>query len=998
MADGLVTIAVELQDGSVVKGVANINKGMTGLEQTGGRAGKSMIGFGAVTGAAMALAQKGLSAVTNSVGAAVDRFDTLNQYPKVMKQMGYSTEDTSKSIDIMKKGIDGLPTTLPEITKMSQNFATLTGSATKGSKSAVALSHAFLASGASAADASRGTQQFSQMLASGKVDMQSWQSLQETMPYALDKTAKAMGFTGKAAKQDLYKALQDGDVTMDQFLDKIIELDQGVDGFGETAKLSSKGIKTSFQNMNNAVVAGLADMLKAIDDGLKNAGLQDGIATLFDGMKTIIVDTFKFINEFIRTKIPPIIQLIKELVDFVANNKDWLLPLVAGVGGFYVVIKAAFALKRALTVIKVASAVANDVKLLGFALENMSKQSMLAKAGLMIYNVATKAVTGAQAALNAVLALNPWVLVIAGITAVVAALTYFFTQTETGKRVWASFTEWFTGVWNGMKSAVQSFVSWLDSTWQTMTGGNQGVWQSFVTWFSTTWETIKSVAQSAIDPIKMAFSAMGEALEPLKQAFSDVVEAIKPMLSGFDGAGGSAQGAMNIFKTVAPIVLGMAFPFINVIRVVGQFIKAFQETGSASEAVNVVAENFSNMAENIMGIIGQIIDVVIANLPQILQTGIQILSTLIEGIVTMLPALIEMGVNLLVQLINGIISVLPTIIDTAVSIILALVNGIVAMLPSIIETGVKLLVTLVEAILSMLPQLIEAAVRLVIGLVTGLIQALPQLLAAGVKLIVALVGAIIQLVPTLLSAGVKLIAALIRGVLSLIGALLGAGGQLISGLIGAIVGFIGNMVSSGAQLISGVIDGISGKIGNVVSTVSGGISDAVAGVRGFAGDMFNAAADLANGLVNGITSKIGEVVDAAKNMAKGAVDGAKSFLGIHSPSRVFRDQVGKFIPEGLAVGIDRNARVAVASMESLSDKISSIKPEPVFDMGAMGGFTTANGIIEHQLSRNASVSDDKTGNVANVNVTNYVQANPSEAEQARLMKNTMRQMGYDSVY
>ena len=113
MADGLVTIAVELQDGSVVKGVANINKGMSGLEQSGGRAGKSMIGFGAVTGAAMALAQKGLSAVSNSVGAAVDRFDTLNQYPKVMKQMGYSTEDTSKSIDIMKKGIDGLPTTLP---------------------------------------------------------------------------------------------------------------------------------------------------------------------------------------------------------------------------------------------------------------------------------------------------------------------------------------------------------------------------------------------------------------------------------------------------------------------------------------------------------------------------------------------------------------------------------------------------------------------------------------------------------------------------------------------------------------------------------------------------------------------------------------------------------------------------------------------------------------------------------------------------------------------
>ena len=178
--------------------------------------GNSMIKFGAVAGAATAVVSKALSVVKNNIGSAVDRFDTLNKYPVVMKALGYSTKDTGKSMKLLSNGIDGLPTSLNEITSAAQQFAPLTGSATSGAKAALALNDAFLASGASVADTSRGMQQYTQMLATGKVDMQSWRTLQETMPIALRKTAKAFGFTGKSAEQDLFKALQSGEITISQ--------------------------------------------------------------------------------------------------------------------------------------------------------------------------------------------------------------------------------------------------------------------------------------------------------------------------------------------------------------------------------------------------------------------------------------------------------------------------------------------------------------------------------------------------------------------------------------------------------------------------------------------------------------------------------------------------------------------------------------------------------------------------------------------------------------
>jgi len=312
---------------------------------------------------AVALVSKGIGVLRDSVGSAVARFDTLNAYPKVMKQMGYSTGDTNKSVGILKKGIDGLPTSLQDITRNAQSFAILEHSASKGAETATALNDAFLASGASAGDASRGVQQYSQMLATGKVDMQSWRTLQETMPYALTKVARSFGLTGKSAERDLYAKLKSGEITMDELNSRFVKLDGGAKGFANTARSATGGIGTSFTNMRNAVTNGMADMLTSIDNGLKQAGT-GGIAKIFDQAKIGIKNAFTSINSFIQASMPAIVgafkaiypvvksfasaiksgisialNVLKSFASWVISNSDWLGPLAAGIVTFVAAVK-----------------------------------------------------------------------------------------------------------------------------------------------------------------------------------------------------------------------------------------------------------------------------------------------------------------------------------------------------------------------------------------------------------------------------------------------------------------------------------------------------------------------------------------------------------------------------------------------------------------------------------------------------------------------------------
>ncbi|MFG7387979.1 tape measure protein [Lactococcus lactis] len=424
---------------------------MGGLDKRSQNTNTSILGIANGVGA-FAIMNKAVNLVSDSLGAAIDRFDTLNKYPVVMQALGYSASDVDKSMAKLNKGIDGLPTSLDEIVSNTQQLAISTGSLTKGTDTAIALNNAFLASGASTADASRGMQQYVQMLSKGSVDMQSWRTLQETMPVAMDKVAKSFKDQGVNSVSELYDALQSGKITFDDFNSRLIKLNDGVGGFAELAKKNSAGIKTSFKNVKTAVVKGLENVLSAIDNGMKSAGL-GSIAHNFDKLKIVVNQVFSAITK----AIPPVISVIATFIKLIGNIINALkpflpvlLPIITTWGAFMVQLKGVGA------VVKTFNQVISTIKIL-----------------------------------FAIMAANPITVFIGLIAALVAAFVYFYNTNEEFR--------------NKVNQAWQSILDFIQPIVETISNFIQTVFGVLATWWSENQQTILSIVQTVWGVIQGVF-------------------------------------------------------------------------------------------------------------------------------------------------------------------------------------------------------------------------------------------------------------------------------------------------------------------------------------------------------------------------------------------------------------------------------------------------------------------------------------------------------------
>lgn len=238
-----------------------------------------------------------MNTVTTSLDGAITRFDTLHSYPKVMNSLGFSTDAAKASVSKLNASVQGLPTSLADIVKSAQSLTSVTGNMGKATDTAIALNHALLASSASTEDVSRAQQQYSQMLAVGKPDMQSWRTLQETMAPALTKTAKKLGIVS-GNTTELYNAMKNGQITFDQFNAALIECDTEAGGFAETALSASKTIRTGFTNIKSAGENTEMRIISAFNNILDSQGF-GSFVDILDKVKSSI---YSLSGAFMETK------------------------------------------------------------------------------------------------------------------------------------------------------------------------------------------------------------------------------------------------------------------------------------------------------------------------------------------------------------------------------------------------------------------------------------------------------------------------------------------------------------------------------------------------------------------------------------------------------------------------------------------------------------------------------------------------------------------------
>ncbi|WP_338354460.1 tape measure protein [Fructobacillus tropaeoli] len=933
---------------------------------------------------AFAVISKGLDVVKDSIGSAVGRFDTLNAYPKVMKQMGYSTQDTQESVKLLKKGIDGLPTSLQDITKNAQSFAILTGSAKTGAQTANALNDAFLASGASAADASRGVQQYSQMLAAGKVDMQSWRTLTETMPYALNEVAKAFGFTGKSAQKDLYDALQNGTITTDQLNKKFIELDGGVNGFANTARTATGGIGTSFTNMRNAVVNGLANTITAIDNGIKSAGIKGGIAELFNDAKNIINDGFQKINSVVETYIPQIISVTSGLFKFIDDNKDWMLPLTAGIASATAAYKAYII---AANLVALTGNISKELSIIAFAFSNVRKEAGTAKAAMVAFNVAT----GGNLIGAGILALQ----------AIIVALTLFFTKTETGRKAWEKLSETVSKVtgkiasemekiasavapiFSKMASVTTSAFSAIDSfakkSFDSVKNSISKTLSNAGTSMGTVMDSMKNSAQSSGSSIANSFNQMknnvGNAFDSIRQSSSGVFEKIgeaigkvviylTPAIESLTNFLSTAQGfrvVASIFVGIATSIAGISLPISLLIGLLTKLGIAFAQTGNFSQAVDIVSNDMVSMVDNatvyfskfsdiIVNVINSIADYISGHIDQITDVMVNIITKMAEVVSNNLPILITKFTDVITKLItslsekipdvvNAIVPMIPKIVDAisqsipqllmaGVQIILSILNGIVSALPQIINAIIPAINSLVQAFTQMLPQLIEVGVKIIITLIEGLVVAIPLLLQALVPLIMQITQALIQNLPIIIQAIVQIIIAISMALIQNLPIIIQAIVQIAIALVQAVVQILPLLIQAVIQIVIALAGALIQNLPTILmAIVQIGIA-IVKGVLQIAGALVVAAVQLVWALIKGLLSMIGALGGAVANLAMSIINGIGSFVG-----NIFNSGVNliKSFINGLISLIGNVGRVGKDILDNIVNAIK--KPHLLIDAG-----------------------------------------------------------------
>lgn len=546
-ADGTIVISTELD----TKNFENGLNAMQNKAKSGGASIKNIVAGLGIT----KLISSAFNTISNSMDDAIKRVDTLNNFPRVMSNLGISAEDAQKSIDKMGEKLLGLPTTLDQGALAVQRFTSKNGDVAKSTDLFLALNNAILAGGAPTEMQASALEQLAQAYAKGKPDMMEWRSAMSAMPAQLKQVAEAMGYVDADA---LGEALRSGKVSMDDFMDTIIKLNKkGIDGFQsfeKQARNSTGGIANSITVAKTQVVKGLADMITAVNRGLQEANLPsigEIIATIGKKAKEVL--------DVVANNLPQAIQLFKDLIPYLTAIGTAVVAWKIGttiqsmVTGFQ---EAKLALQL-FTMQTEATTIAQG--LMNGTLSIAEGLVALLTGKMTLAELAQAGMAKAQALLNAVMSANPIGLVALAVAGLVTAFVLLWKKSEAFRNFWI-------GLWEDIKKAfepvINSLVEMFKSAWDLI----KVVWDKVQPYFQLIFNNIKIFVdvlknnlatsfQTAWKLIKIVWDTVAVYFKTVFDTITGIFKAVKSVLSGdFKGAWEAIKSVFagwgNYFKSL----------------------------------------------------------------------------------------------------------------------------------------------------------------------------------------------------------------------------------------------------------------------------------------------------------------------------------------------------------------------------------------------------------------------------------------------------------------
>lgn len=321
-----------------------------------------------------------------------------------------------------------------------------------------------------------------------------------------------------------------------------------------------------------------------------------------------------------------------------------------------------------------------------------------------------------------------------------------------------------------------------------------------------------------------------------------------------------------------------------------------QTTAYIQELTAAFAEGgFPALADKASEVLTDILATFNEYLPKVVEFGTEIILKMIDGLTEMMPNIISAATEIIIKLVGALIEAAPKIIEAATVAIVTLANGIAEALPELMPAAIDAVLTIVDTLIDNVDELIDAAIAIMLALADGLINALPKLVAKAPEILGKLVGALIEAAPKLLSAAWEMIQKLIEGLKNNLPELLENAKQMVEDIKDKFIKGVESFVDIGKNIVTGIWDGIQNAKDWLWEKVSG--------------------------------------------FASGLVEDVKGFFGIHSPSHVFRDEIGAQLAAGVGLGFTDKMRSVAAQMQK-----SIPTPEIAFNNAAAGmvnGMSTA---------------------------------------------------------
>lgn len=493
-------------------------------------------------------------------------------------------------------------------------------------------------------------------------------------------------------------------------------------------------------------------------------------------------------------------------------------------------------------------------------------------------------------------------------------------------------------------------------------------------------------------------SGVSPALQELSDAFMDVI-------AGADGAEeGIASAVTGLVDTVSsmasdllPQLLEMGTQILGgIMQGLAQSTPTLMATVSDMilQLIQAITAFLPQFAEAAVTIAGSIVTQLTAFVPQLLQAATTLLMAIVDAVPMIVNTLVPMLPQLITAIVTALLSAVPQLLQAATTLLMAIVNALPTIITALTAALPQILTAITNCLQASIPVLLQAAITLLMAIVDALPTIIDALVAAIPVIITTLVDFFTNNIDTILDAAIQLLMALVDAIPEILVALGNALPQIISAILNAVVDAVPKLLKKSRELFwkimealgellgklpgkmlevrDSIVNGIRNSLGSIGSAAADIVSAIWDHIKELPGMMLDVGRDLVEGLWNGISDMVGWIGDKISGFGDSVLGGLKDFFGIASPSKVMRDEVGKFLPAGIAIGIEDSTLSAVKSVRSMADKLRNTAVESLNGMTSGAAYRMQQNPMTAAVRKNAAVVNNyyKTDNSRTVNQTN----------------------------